>query len=90
MQPWVIDLFGQIEDRQLDDILGETLVFLPEQLPATLRHNNLKDERELSFAFPIPPLQNSIARSQLLISQTSLATKGKAACTNCLVNWVGS
>ena len=57
MQPWVIDLFGQIEDRQLDDILRETLVFLPEQLPATLRHNNLKDERELSFAFPIPPLQ---------------------------------
>ena len=55
MQPWIVDLFGRIENRQVDDIKSQEPVFLEEQLPVTLRHDNLKDQRELTFTFPISP-----------------------------------
>ena len=56
MQPWVVGLFGQIENRRLDDIQRRVPVFRKNQLPATIRHDNLKDQRDLTYTFSIPPI----------------------------------
>ena len=55
MEPWILELFGQIKNRRLNNITRQMPVILEEQLPATLRHDNLKDQRGLSYTFPIPP-----------------------------------
>ena len=57
MEPWVTDIFAPIENRKLEAVDWEMPVFLPEQLPATLRHDNVRDQSSVSYVFPIPSLK---------------------------------
>ncbi len=56
IQPRIIDLFGKIKNRQLNDVQRQDPLFLDGQLPVTLRHDNLKEQWELTYTFPIPPI----------------------------------
>ena len=56
MQPWITDLFSQIRNLNLDNVLREAPFFAEGQLPATLRYENLKDSYGVSYTFPIPPI----------------------------------
>lgn len=56
-QPWVTELFSKVRNRNLANIERKGPVFLPDQLPAVLEYNNLKDTYTLSYMFPIPALK---------------------------------
>ena len=58
MEPWIVDLFNQIRNRSLNTASMWAPVFLDKHLPATLRHDNLKDSRGLTYTFPIPPIDD--------------------------------
>jgi secreted Zn-dependent insulinase-like peptidase len=49
-------LFGQIDDHDIGPGTVTTPLFRPDALPATLRIVPLKEERTLSFDFPVPSL----------------------------------
>ena len=54
MQPWILDIFSRIENRNLPPIESMADVFARGQLPATLRHDNIKDYYQVSYTFPLP------------------------------------
>ena len=56
LMPWVTELLGQGPNRDLPDLNLTTPLTAPGQLPATLRHQTLKSDRSVSFAFPIPAI----------------------------------
>lgn len=54
LEPWVRDLFGQIRNRNLENIEREPPLYADGQLPATLRYDNIKDSFGVSYTFPAP------------------------------------
>ena len=54
MQPWILDIFSHIENRNLPPIERMAGIFAEGQLPATLRHDNIKDYYQVSYTFPLP------------------------------------
>jgi secreted Zn-dependent insulinase-like peptidase len=56
LEPWVTELFNQVPNRNLASLNLTTPLQTPEQLPATLYHQNLKNDRSVSFSFPIPSI----------------------------------
>ena len=57
MQPWVTELFSGIENRQLAPVVRTEPAFLPSQLPATLRHDKVRDEYDVSYTFAMPSIR---------------------------------
>ena len=58
MQPWITELFSQIENRDLANIERKAPIFTAEGVPATLRHDNLKDTYGVSYSWEIPSLDD--------------------------------
>jgi len=56
MQPWISELFSQIENRNLANIEREAPIFAEGGVPVTLRHDNLKDTYGVSYSWAIPSL----------------------------------
>ena len=56
MQPWVTEMFAPIKNRNLEPVWHNAPLFDYGTLPATLEYQMLKENHELSFAFPIPSL----------------------------------
>ena len=56
MEPWVSEMFAPIENRNLAPVVREPPMFKPEQLPATLRHDNLRDHYAVEYTFTIPSI----------------------------------
>jgi secreted Zn-dependent insulinase-like peptidase len=54
LTPWVSELFSAIENRNLSNVEREAPLFAEGQLPATLRHDNIKDDHGVSYTFPVP------------------------------------
>lgn len=54
LESYVVPMFSQIENRNLKPSIRTVDVFEREALPAVLRHDNVKEEYQVSFTFPIP------------------------------------
>ena len=54
MQPWISEIFSAIENRDLEPSVVSTPLFSPGSLPATLAHDNVKNEYRVDYRFPMP------------------------------------
>lgn len=92
MQGWIVDLFSQISNRGIADVERQMPVFQAGQLPATLRHDNLKDYRELSFTFPIPPILELYRKKPAAYLANLLGHEGEGSLHKLLseLGWINS
>ena len=56
LDTWVSPLFGQIKNRNRARADFSMPLTTPGRLPATLKHQTLKSNRSVSYAFPIPAI----------------------------------
>ncbi len=54
LESYVLPMFSEIENRDLQPVVRKGRVFARDGLPATLRHDNIKEEYQVSYSFPIP------------------------------------
>lgn len=54
LEDWIRPMFGAIENHAIGPATTPGRAFAQEQLPAVLTHQSLRDQRRISFNFPIP------------------------------------
>ncbi|MCZ6853243.1 MAG: insulinase family protein, partial [Gammaproteobacteria bacterium] len=56
MESWIVPVFTEIENRELEPRPQTEPVFLKSNLPAVLSYQTLKEGRQISYNFPIPSI----------------------------------
>ncbi len=56
MESWVRPMFGAIENKAIGPAPAPHVAFDPETFPAQLNYQTLSDSYQLSFIFPVPPV----------------------------------
>lgn len=54
LESYVLPMFSEIKNRNLEPPVRNMPVFGGDDLPAVIRHDNIKDEYQVSYTFPIP------------------------------------
>jgi len=54
IESYVVPMFSEVENRNLEDKVLKGEVMVPGGVPATLRHDNIKEEYRVSYSFLIP------------------------------------
>ncbi len=54
LEPYVVSLFSNVRNRELKPMVRAGQVFPRNGIPATIRHDNIKEHYEVSYTFPIP------------------------------------
>lgn len=54
LESWIRPMFGAIENHAIGPATTVERAFTQEQLPAVLTHQSLRDQRRISYNFPIP------------------------------------
>lgn len=92
MEPWVTEMFSPIENRNLEPVIREAPVFKPDQLPATLRHDNLRDHYEVSYSFPIPSIHELYRNKPVQYLSNLLGHEGEGSLHKLLTEkgWINS
>ncbi len=54
MRLWIDPLFNLIPNRQLNEVVSEQTMLLPEELPITLFSKPVKEKYRVEYSFPIP------------------------------------
>lgn len=58
MQPWIVEMFSPIENRNLARVVRTEPMYKPGQLPATLNYQSIKSQHVVSYTFPMPSLKD--------------------------------
>ncbi|MBT4491769.1 MAG: hypothetical protein HOC70_00885, partial [Gammaproteobacteria bacterium] len=92
LQPWIVELFSQIENRNLDNIERQGPLYTDAQLPATLRHDNLKDSFGVTYTFPIPPIGDLYRKKPMQYLANLIGHEGEGSLHKLLSDrgWINS
>ena len=92
LQPWVVELFSQIRNRNLSNIEREMPLLLEGQLPATMQHDNLKETYGLSYTWPIPPIGDLYRKKPVQYLSNLIGHEGDGSLHKLLndLGWINS
>ena len=92
MESWVVEIVSEIENRNLNDTEIDQPLFKSGTLPATLRHDNIKNIRRISYGFPLPSAREHYATKPLAYISNLIGHEGEGSLHEVLVKkgWIES
>ena len=92
MESWVVGTVSEIENRNLSDIGIDQPLFKKGTLPATLRHDNIKNIRRISYGFPLHSAREKYRTKPLAYISNLIGHEGANSLHELLVQkgWIES
>ncbi|MGI9325471.1 MAG: insulinase family protein, partial [Pseudomonadales bacterium] len=92
LQAWIAPLFAQVADRNIGPPAALPAMYLPEQLPSTLRVQTLKENYRLGFEFAVPSVTKHFRSKPLLYISNLLGHEGNGSLHQALKSrgWIES
>lgn len=92
MQPWVSEMFSPVANRNLKPVERGMPIYAKGQLPATLSHDNIKNQRRVNYAFPMPALRTLYRKKPVQYLSNLLGHEGDGSLHKLLTSkgWIVS
>ncbi len=92
MEPWVTEMFSAVENRNLPANNLTLPLFLDNQLPATLKHDNVKNAYRVEYGFPLPSVSDYYDRKPLQYVSNLIGHEGEGSLHKLLNSkgWINS
>ena len=92
LEPWVTEMFSEIENRNLPDNDLRLPVFAEGQLPVTLFHDNVRNAYRVNYGFPLPSLLEYYDRKPLQYVSNLVGHEGEGSLHKLLNSkgWINS
>lgn len=79
LEQWVRATFSAIPNRHAEPFVDTAPLFEPDRLPAQLNIETLRDTRQLSLSFPLPPYREHWRQKPLYYLSSLLGYEGKGS-----------
>ena len=92
MESWIVEIVSEIRNRNLSSVEIVEPLFKSGTLPATLRHDNIKNIRRISYGFPLPSAKEKHRTKPLDYISNLIGHEGEGSLHEILVKkgWIES
>ena len=92
MESWIVEIVSEIRNRNLSSVGIVEPLFKSGTLPATLRHDNIKNIRRISYGFPLPSAKEKHRTKPLDYISNLIGHEGEGSLHEILVKkgWIES
>ena len=92
MESWIVEIVSEIRNRNLSSVEIDEPLFKSGTLPATLRHDNIKNIRRISYGFPLPSAKEKHRTKPLDYISNLIGHEGEGSLHEILVKkgWIES